>query len=92
MQQFQIESLLAARQFVHPQIVGDRIYFISDLSGRLSLYVMDVGGSAAQVDRIVNNGNKNCAPARFCVGVLRRHGVLLRVDPQRPGACARRLR
>lgn len=48
MQQFQIESLLAARQFVHPQIVGDRIYFISDLSGRLSLYVMDVGGSVPE--------------------------------------------
>ena len=27
MQQSQIESLLAARQFVHPQLVGDRIYF-----------------------------------------------------------------
>ena len=48
MQQFRIESLLAARQFVHPQVVGDRIYFISDLSGRLSLYVMDVGGSVPE--------------------------------------------
>ena len=45
MQQFRIESLLSARQFVQPQIVGDRLYFISNLSGRLSLYVMDVDGS-----------------------------------------------
>ena len=48
MSQFRIESLLAARQFVHPQVVGDRIYFISDLSGRLSLYAMDVGGSVPE--------------------------------------------
>ena len=48
MSQFRIESLLAARQFVHPQVLGDRLYFISDLSGRLSLYVMDVGGSVPE--------------------------------------------
>ena len=48
MSNFRIESLLSARQFVHPQLVGDRIYFISDLSGRLSLYVMDVGGSVPE--------------------------------------------
>ncbi len=45
MSHHRIESLLSARQFVHPQVVGDRLYFISDLSGRLSLYVMDVRGS-----------------------------------------------
>lgn len=39
-----IESLLAARLFVTPQVLGDRLYFISDLSGRLSLYAMPVGG------------------------------------------------
>lgn len=43
-----IESLLAARLFLEPQVVGDRLYFISDLSGRLSLYVMDVGGSVPE--------------------------------------------
>ena len=48
MQQFRIESLLSARQFVQPQIVGDRLYFISNLSGRLSLYVMNVGGSVPE--------------------------------------------
>jgi len=35
-----IESLLAARLFLAPQLVDDYIYFISDLSGRLSLYRM----------------------------------------------------
>ncbi len=48
MSQYRIESLLSARQFVHPQVVGDRLYFISDLSGRLSLYVMDVRGSVPE--------------------------------------------
>ncbi len=42
---FKIESLLSARLFLSPQLVGERIYFISDLSGRLSLYAMDEGGS-----------------------------------------------
>jgi Tol biopolymer transport system component len=45
MTEFRIESLLSARLFLSPQIVGDRIYFISDLSGRLSLYAMNKGGS-----------------------------------------------
>ena len=43
-----IESLLSARLFLVPQIVGDRIYFISNLSGRNSLYVMDHGGSVPE--------------------------------------------
>ena len=34
-----IESLLSARLFLNPQLAGDRLYFVSDLSGRLSLYV-----------------------------------------------------
>jgi dipeptidyl aminopeptidase/acylaminoacyl peptidase len=45
MTEFRIESLLSARLFLSPQIVGDRIYFMSDLSGRLSLYAMNKGGS-----------------------------------------------
>ncbi len=40
-----VESLLSARQFLNPQLAGDRLYFVSDLAGRLSLYAMDVGGS-----------------------------------------------
>jgi pimeloyl-ACP methyl ester carboxylesterase len=39
-----IESLLSARLFVEPQLAGDRVYFVSNLSGQLSLYAMDVGG------------------------------------------------
>ena len=39
-----IESLLSARLFLNPQLAGDRLYFASDLAGRLSLYAMDVGG------------------------------------------------
>jgi pimeloyl-ACP methyl ester carboxylesterase len=41
---YRIESLLAARLFLAPQVVGERLYFISNLSGRLSLYAMPVGG------------------------------------------------
>src|SRR5512141_2686363 len=45
-----IESLLAARLFIAPQLVDGNIYFVSDLSGRLSLYRMDArpGGSVPE--------------------------------------------
>src|SRR5689334_13038931 len=43
-----IESLLSARLFMVPNIVGDRLYFLSNLSGHLSLYVMDSKGSVPQ--------------------------------------------
>ncbi|MDX9991169.1 MAG: prolyl oligopeptidase family serine peptidase [Anaerolineales bacterium] len=43
-----IESLLAARLFIAPQLVDERLYFISNLSGRLSLYAMDYGGSVPE--------------------------------------------
>ncbi len=43
-----IESLLSARLFLNPQLAGDKLYFISDLAGRLSLYRMDVGGSVPE--------------------------------------------
>jgi dipeptidyl aminopeptidase/acylaminoacyl peptidase len=45
---FHIESLLAARHFLAPQLSGERIYFVSDLSGRMSLYAMNVGGSVPE--------------------------------------------
>ncbi|MBN1137768.1 MAG: S9 family peptidase, partial [Anaerolineae bacterium] len=45
---FKIESLLAARLFVSPRLAGDRIYFLSDLSGRISLYAMDRAGSVPE--------------------------------------------
>jgi len=43
-----IESLLAARLFIFPQLVDDRIYFMSNLSGQLSLYAMNYGGSVPE--------------------------------------------
>jgi pimeloyl-ACP methyl ester carboxylesterase len=43
-----IESLLSARLLVAPQLRNDRIYFISNLSGRFSLYAMDYGGSVPE--------------------------------------------
>jgi pimeloyl-ACP methyl ester carboxylesterase len=45
---FPVESLLAARLFLDPKLVGDRLYFVSDLSGRLSLYAMDAAGSVPE--------------------------------------------
>src|SRR5438034_2386175 len=39
-----IEALLSARLFVEPQLAGDRVYFVSNLSGHLSLYSMDAAG------------------------------------------------
>ena len=43
-----IESLLSARLFLVPQVVDDRLFFMSNLSGHLSLYAMDVGGSVPE--------------------------------------------
>ncbi len=45
-----IESLLSARLFMAPQLAGQHIYFVSDLSGRLSLYRMQArpGGSVPE--------------------------------------------
>lgn len=48
MNKFRIESLLSARLFLHPQVVGNRLYFISNMSGHLSLYVMDMAGSVPE--------------------------------------------
>ncbi len=44
----QIESMLSARLFLVPQIVGERVFFVSNLSGHLSLYAMDKGGSVPE--------------------------------------------
>ncbi len=43
-----VESLLSARLFLVPQLAGDRVFFVSNLSGRLSLYAMDAGGSVPE--------------------------------------------
>ncbi|GAP14650.1 prolyl oligopeptidase family [Longilinea arvoryzae] len=45
---YRIESLLSARLFISPKLVGNRIFFISNLSGHLSLYAMDHGGSVPE--------------------------------------------
>ncbi len=43
-----IESLLSARMFLAPQIVGRRLYFLSNLSNHISLYAMNEGGSVPE--------------------------------------------
>jgi dienelactone hydrolase len=45
---YRIEHLLSAPLFLSPQLAGDRIYFISNLSGRLSLWAMDAGGGVPE--------------------------------------------
>jgi pimeloyl-ACP methyl ester carboxylesterase len=40
-----IEALLSTRLFLQPQLAGDRVYFLSNLGGHLSLYRMDAEGS-----------------------------------------------
>jgi pimeloyl-ACP methyl ester carboxylesterase len=39
-----IEALLSARLFVEPQLAGDRLFFVSNLSGQLSLFSMPIDG------------------------------------------------
>jgi esterase/lipase len=43
-----IDHLLSAPLFLSPQLAGDRLFFISNLSGRLSLWVMDAAGSVPE--------------------------------------------
>jgi pimeloyl-ACP methyl ester carboxylesterase len=45
---FRIESFLSARLFLVPQLVGEHLYFVSNLSGHLSLYAMNYGGSVPE--------------------------------------------
>lgn len=45
---YRIESLMSARLFVVPQFADERIYFLSNLSGHLSLYAMFYGGSVPE--------------------------------------------
>jgi pimeloyl-ACP methyl ester carboxylesterase len=48
MAKFPLESLLSARRLVSPQLVGDHIYFLSDMSGIISLYRMDREGGVPE--------------------------------------------
>jgi pimeloyl-ACP methyl ester carboxylesterase len=43
-----IESLLSARLFLQPQLTDGRLYFLSNLSGQLSLYAMDAAGGVPE--------------------------------------------
>jgi pimeloyl-ACP methyl ester carboxylesterase len=43
-----IESLLSARLFLEPQLTDGRLYFISSLSGLLSLYAIDEEGGVPE--------------------------------------------
>ena len=43
-----IESLLSARLFVEPQLADDRLFFVSNLSGHLSLFAMDASGGVPE--------------------------------------------
>ncbi len=45
-----LESLLAARLFLSPKLLGNRLFFLSNLGqgGHLSLYAMDAGGSVPE--------------------------------------------
>ena len=45
---YRVESLMSARLFVVPQFAEERIYFLSNLSGHLSLYAMFYGGSVPE--------------------------------------------
>jgi len=45
---YRIEALLSARLFMRPEVIGDRIYFLSNMSGHNSLYVMNHGGSVPE--------------------------------------------
>ncbi len=42
---YPVETLLSARQLVSPQLAGDYVYFVSDMSGMMSLYRMKKTGS-----------------------------------------------
>ncbi len=45
---FPIESLLSARLLLAPRVVGDKVFFLSDFNGVLSLYSMDKKGGIPQ--------------------------------------------
>jgi pimeloyl-ACP methyl ester carboxylesterase len=43
-----VEPLLSSRLFMAPQLVGDRLFFISNMGGKFSLYAMDRTGSVPE--------------------------------------------
>lgn len=77
-----IESLLAARLFVAPQAIGDRLLFVSNLSGHMSLYAMDRDGSVPEPllppDVVLQNPHLMSGPLYYAFPRLRK--VLLMLD------------
>jgi hypothetical protein len=45
---YRVDALMSARLFVAPQHARERLYFLSNLSGHLSLYAMSYGGSVPE--------------------------------------------
>ena len=45
---YRVESLMSARLFVVPQYADQKVFFLSNLSGQLSLYAMRFGGSVPE--------------------------------------------
>lgn len=45
---YRVESLMSARLFLVPQHAGKKVFFLSNISGRLSLYSMNHGGSVPE--------------------------------------------
>lgn len=78
-----VESLLSARLFLAPEIAGEHLYFLSDLSGRLNLYRMRLGGSVPEPllppDLALQNPHLMEGEGAFCVlPVL--HKILVMLD------------
>jgi dipeptidyl aminopeptidase/acylaminoacyl peptidase len=45
---YRVESLLSARLFIVPQYADGKVYFLSNLSGHVSLYAISFGGSVPE--------------------------------------------
>src|SRR6185503_19297754 len=45
---YRVESLMSARLFVVPQYAAKKVFFLSNQSGKLSLYSMKFGGSVPE--------------------------------------------
>jgi len=39
-----VESLLAAKLYLSPQVAGDQLYFVANITGRMSLFAMPLSG------------------------------------------------
>src|SRR3989475_11750340 len=87
--QFPIESLLSARLLLEPHIVGDRIYFLSDLAGTLSLYSIasSVGIPAPLLTAGLALVNPRIMPVDNFYVLLKLAKVLLMIDELEDEVC-----